>query len=316
MMDLNALRTFERVAATGSFTSAARHFHMAVSSVSRQVGALEKSLGVRLLYRHTRAVTLTEAGRQYYEQIRGTLEQIDQATEALKSPAQAPSGTLHINSPVAFGRHQVVPLLRGFQQRYPNVRAELLLTDALTDPVREGSDITFRVGRLADSSLIARPLAPMHYVAVAAPDYLARHGTPATPEALRDHDCLLYQGELGRQRWYFQAPKDEAPTAFELTGSLYSNDADSLLQAAILGQGIVLFPTWLIDEALRLRQLIPLLREWRCEVVPEQRMIHVLTTDGRLRTPKVAAFMDYLQETIGETPPWDDGQRPDTTPRP
>lgn len=314
MMDLNALRTFERVAATGSFTAAARHFHMAVSSVSRQVGSLEKSLGIRLLYRHTRAVTLTEAGQQYYEQIRGTLEQLDQATEALKSPPRAPSGTLHINSPVAFGRHQVVPLLRGFQTRYPDVRAELLLTDALTDPVREGSDITFRVGQLADSSLIARPLAPMHYVVAAAPAYLLEHGTPKTPEALKDHDCLLYQGQMGRQRWYFEHPESREPVAYELTGSLYSNDADSLLQAAILGQGIVLFPTWLMNESLASKQLVRLLSTWRCEVVPERRMIHVLTTDGRLRTPKVAAFMNYLQETIGDTPPWDDRQHFETPP--
>ncbi|WP_438767157.1 LysR family transcriptional regulator [Kushneria sp. TE3] len=311
MMDLNALRTFERVAATGSFTAAARHFHRAVSSVSRQVSALEADLGVRLLYRHTRAVTLTEAGRQYYEQVRGTLEQFDQATEALKSPARTPAGTLHINSPVAFGRHQVVPLLRDFQKRYPDVRAELLLTDALTDPVREGSDITFRVGQLADSALIARPLAPMNYVVAAAPAYLAEYGTPKTPQALKHHDCLLYQGEMGRQRWYFQAPDEKTPTAFELAGSLYSNDADSLLQAALLGQGLVLFPTWLIHEALTCGQLVPLLSTWRCEVVPERRMIHVLTTDGRLRTPKVAAFMDYLQEVIGDTPPWDDWQRID-----
>ncbi|MCX2524448.1 LysR family transcriptional regulator [Larsenimonas sp. GH2-1] len=311
-MDLNALRTFERVAATGSFTAAARHFHRAVSSVSRQISALEQSLGVRLLYRHTRAVTLTEAGRQYYEQIRGTLEQLDQATEALKSPTLEPSGTLHINSPVAFGRHQVVGLVRGFHARYPAIRTELLLTDTMTDPVREGSDITFRVGRLADSSLIARPLAPMHYVVAAAPAYLAEHGTPDTPDALQHHDCLLYQGQMGRQRWYFESPQTHTPQAHELTGSLYSNDADSLLQAALLGQGIVAFPTWLIGHALATGQLVPLLRAWRCEVVPERRMIHVLTTDGRLRTPKVQAFLNYLQDTIGDTPPWDQWHAPAT----
>ncbi|MCM2129785.1 LysR family transcriptional regulator [Larsenimonas sp. GH3-8] len=311
-MDLNALRTFERVAATGSFTAAARHFHRAVSSVSRQISALEQSLGVRLLYRHTRAVTLTEAGRQYYEQIRGTLEQLDQATEALKSPTLEPSGTLHINSPVAFGRHQVVGLVRGFHARYPAIGTELLLTDTMTDPVREGSDITFRVGRLADSSLIARPLAPMHYVVAAAPAYLAEHGTPDTPDALQHHDCLLYQGQMGRQRWYFESPQTHIPQAHELTGSLYSNDADSLLQAALLGQGIVAFPTWLIGQALATGQLVPLLRTWRCEVVPERRMIHVLTTDGRLRTPKVQAFLNYLQDTIGDTPPWDQWHAPAT----
>ncbi|RKR03533.1 LysR family transcriptional regulator [Kushneria sinocarnis] len=304
-IDLNALRVFERVAANGSFTAAARHFHVAVSSVSRQISALEASLGVQLLYRHTRAVSLTDAGRQYYERIRGTLEQLERATEALTEGGAEPSGTLRINAPVAFGQRRILPLLNDFQQRHPAIRAELLLSDEVTDPVREGSDITFRVGELADSSLVARPLAPMNYVTAASPAYLDRRGTPETPQALFDHDCLLYQGEMGRQRWYFRGAGEARATALGLAGSLYSNDAESLLHAALLGQGIVMFPTWLIGELLHEGRLVPLLEAWQCEVAPRRRMIHMLTTEGRQRTPKVQAFIDHLLAAVDPVPPWD-----------
>lgn len=304
-MDLNALRVFERVAATGSFTATARHFHRAVSSISRQIRGLEEAVGQPLLYRHTRAVTLTEAGWRYYEEVREILERLDSATEALAHPSTEPSGVLRINAPVAFGQHQIVPLLHHFQRRHPGITAELQLDDHVVDPVREGHDITFRVGDLADSSLVARRLAPMNYVVAAAPSYLEAHGEPNTPAALTEHDCLIYQGEMGRQRWYFQAADGSAAIPYEVSGSLYSNDAESLLLAALLGRGLVLFPTWLVADALRNGELVPLLGEWRCEVVPGRRDIYVLTTERRLRSRKVRAFLDFLFESLSPRPPWD-----------
>lgn len=304
-MDLNALRVFERVAATGSFTAAARHFHRAVSSISRQIRGLEEAVGQPLLYRHTRAVTLMEAGMRYYEEVRDILEQLDFATEALTHPDAEPSGTLRINAPVAFGQRQIVPLLHRFQCRYPSLKAELQLNDRVVDPVREGHDVTFRVGELLDSSLVARSLAPMNYVVAAAPSYLQRHGEPESPESLINHNCLLYQGEMGRQRWYFQTPDQTSATPFEVTGNLYSDDAISLVQAALLGQGLVMFPTWLIADELRSGGLVALLEYWHCEVMPGRRDIHVLTTERRLRARKVRAFLDFLFESPDLLPSWD-----------
>ncbi|PRY60179.1 LysR family transcriptional regulator [Vreelandella songnenensis] len=304
-MDLNALRVFERVAATGSFTAAARHFHRAVSSISRQIAALEASLGQQLLYRHTRAVTLTEAGERYYQDVREILKQLDLATEAVQAPGGEPSGLLRINAPVAFGQRQIVPILSAFQRRYPSVKAELLLTDRLTDPVREGIDITFRVGELADTTLVARRLAPMNYVVAASPEYLAQRGTPPTPEALDHHDCLLYQGEMGRQRWYFHAPQAREPLVCKVDGSLYSNDAESLVRAATLGQGLVMFPTWLIADELASKALIPVLETWRGEVAPTRRDIHVLYAQRHADTRKIRAFLDHLFQTLWPTPAWD-----------
>ncbi|MES3677446.1 LysR family transcriptional regulator [Halomonas elongata] len=304
-MDLNALRVFERVAATGSFTAAAHHFHRAVSSVSRQIRGLEESVGQPLFYRHTRAVTLTEAGWRYYEEVRDILERLDMATEALNQPQAEPSGVLRINAPVAFGQRQIVPLLHRFQCRFPGIKAELQLSDHVVDPVREGHDITFRVGHLSDSSLIARQLAPMNYVVAASPDYLARQGRPEAPEALVEHDCLIYQGELGRQRWYFQQDDGEREVAHEVDGSLVSNDAESLLRAALLGQGLVMFPTWLIAEELASGTLVALLEAWRGEVMPGHRELYVLTSERRLRAPKVRAFMDFVLKEVSPFPPWD-----------
>ncbi|WP_168017119.1 LysR family transcriptional regulator [Halomonas salinarum] len=304
-MDLNALRVFERVAATGSFTAAAHHFHRAVSSVSRQVRGLEESLGQPLFYRHTRAVTLTEAGWRYYEEVRDILERLDLATEALSQPHMEARGVLRINAPVAFGQRQIVPLLHRFQRRFPAIQAELLLNDRVVDPVREGHDITFRVGNLSDSSLVARRLASMNYVVAASPEYLTKRGKPETPKALAEHDCLVYQGELGRQRWYFQQNEASKEVVYEVDGSLASNDAESLVRAALLGQGVVMFPTWLIAEELMQGTLLPLLDEWRGEVMPGHRGLHVLTPERRLKTPKVRAFMDYLFETVLPVPPWD-----------
>jgi len=304
-MDLNALRVFERVAATGSFTATARHFHRAVSSISRQIRGLEEALGQPLLYRHTRAVTLTEAGWRYYEEVREVLERLDAATEALAHPSAEPSGVLRINAPVAFGQHQVVPLLHHFQRRHPGIKAELQFDDRVVDPVREGHDITFRVGDLADSSLVARRLAPMNYVVAAAPRYLHTHGEPDTPEELAGHNCLVYQGEMGRQRWYFQAAGESSAIPYEVSGSLYSNDAESLLLAALMGQGLVLFPTWLVADALASGELVPVLKAWRCEVVSGRRDLYVLTTERRLRARKVRAFLDFLFESLSPNPPWD-----------
>ncbi|WP_134019085.1 LysR family transcriptional regulator [Modicisalibacter xianhensis] len=304
-MDLNALRVFERVAATGSFTVAARHFHRAVSSISRQVRKLEDSVGQPLLYRHTRAVTLTEAGWRYYEEVRDILERLDMATEALNQPLAEPSGVMRINAPVAFGQRQIVPMLHEFQRRFPGIRAELQLDDRIVDPVREGHDITFRVGNLADSSLVARRLAPMNYVTAASREYLARRGIPETPEALAEHDCLVYQGELGRQCWYFQRGDASEEVAYEINGSLVSNNAEALLRAALLGQGVVMFPTWLIAEELAKGTLVSLLEAWRGEVMPGRRQLYVLTPERKLRTRKVRAFLDYLFEAVSPIPPWD-----------
>ncbi|KEZ77618.1 LysR family transcriptional regulator [Salinisphaera hydrothermalis] len=304
-LDLNALRTFRLVVDSGGFTAAAHRSHRAVSSVSRQIAALERGLGQTLFYRHTRAVELTEAGARYLEAIRPLLDQLDTTTETVFEQGNEPSGVLTINAPVAFGERQVVPLVHGFIRQYPKLKTELRLTDRFVDPVRSGSDITFRVGRLEDSSLIARRLGPMQYVLAAAPAYLAGRREPTHPEHLLDHDCLRYQGDYGRQRWFWRERTDTDFERLDIDGSLYSDDATSLRAAALLGQGIVLFPTWLIDRELASGELRPILTDWQWEVAPEDRAIHLLYSAARLRPPKIQAFVDHVLQTVGDPPVWD-----------
>lgn len=304
-LDLNALRTLRLVVDAGGFTAAAHRSHRAVSSVSRQIAALERRLGQTLFYRHTRAVELTEAGARYVEAIRPLLDQLETATDTIFDRDGEPSGVLSINAPVAFGERQVVPLVHGFSRRYPRITTELRLTDSFVDPVRSGSDITFRVGRLEDSSLVARTLGPMHYMVAAAPAYLARCGEPQRPEQLLDHDCLRYQGEYGRQRWFWRDDDGAEFQRLDVDGSLYSDDATSLRAAALLGQGIVLFPTWLIDRELTRGELRPILADWQWEVAPENRAIHLLYPAAQLRPPKIQAFVDHVLDTVGDPPIWD-----------
>ncbi|MBZ5877384.1 LysR family transcriptional regulator [Chromohalobacter israelensis] len=304
-ISLVALRLFVRVAATGSFAGAARQQGLPASSVSRHIAALEKALGQRLLYRHTRAVRLTEVGERYYQQVREILDTLDIATEQAAGTALQPQGLLRINAPVAFGRRHIAPRLASFQARYPRIETELTLSDAFIDPVQEGVDVVVRVGALNDSSLVARRLAEQHFVVCAAPDYLAQWGMPATPESLVEHNCLIYKGTRGVQQWYFRTEGARRYQVREVRGNLRSNNAESLLEAALQGQGIVLFPTWLIHAELKAGRLMPVLSDWEASGEPAPQGIHAIFPENRLRSSKVAAFLEDLQATIGEPPYWD-----------
>jgi len=303
---LLALRLFVRVAMTGSFAEAARFFSLPASSVSRHIANLEKHLGQRLLFRHTRAVRLTDSGERYYQDVRQILENLELADEQVSSGASGPRGLLRINAPVAFGQRHIAPLLAELQSQHPALDVELTLSDAFIDPVQEGADVVIRVGALRDSSLVARKLAPQRFVACAAPAYIEQHGEPSHPDQLAQHNCLVYKGTRGIQPWYFRQPADpELFQRYDVKGNLYGNNAESLVAAALQGQGVVLFPTWLLYEALRERTLLPILVEFEASGEPTLEGIHVIYPENRLRSSKVAAFLQHLFQTIGERPYWD-----------
>nr|WP_290699084.1 LysR family transcriptional regulator [Halomonas sp. UBA3074] len=306
---LLALRLFVRVAASGSFADAARYFDLPASSVSRHIAGLERSLGQRLLYRHTRAVRLTDAGERYFQEVKRVLESLDAATEQVVSGAREPQGLLRLNAPVAFGRRHIAPLLASFQQANPAVEVELTLSDAFIDPVQEGADVVIRVGSLGDSSLVARQLATQRFVACAAPAYLKRHSAPLHPEQLSNHNCLVYKGTRGVQPWYFKAPGDPLAQRYSVKGNLSSNNAESLVEAALQGQGIVVFPTWLLFDALRAGGLTPILETYEALGEATREGIHAIYPENRLRSQKVAAFLEYLFAKIGEQPYWDHERR-------
>lgn len=303
-IDLVSLRLFAYVAKTGRFAEAARHFELPPSSVSRRIAQLEQTLQHKLLYRHTRAMRLTDVGETYYRQVREVLDMLDSATEQVSGAAHHPQGTLHINAPVAFGHLQLMPALASFQLAYPDIDVELTLTDAVIDPVQEGADVVIRIGSLGDSSLVARRLGIQESVVCATAGYLERHGIPDTPMALQTHNCLLYKGTSGTKPWYF---RDRTPSQareqsrrlapfkhIEVQGNLSSNNAESLVKAALQDQGMVLFPTWLILAQLQAGTLTPVLTDWEVAGEPGTQEINLIYPENKLRSPKVAVFIDHL----------------------
>ncbi|MDN3235842.1 LysR family transcriptional regulator [Pseudomonas sp. WAC2] len=302
-----ALRLFVRVASVKSFTQTGAEFNLPASSVSRHISALEATLGQRLLYRHTRAVRLTEAGERYYQHVRAALLQLDMAAEQIGGDTSEPQGTLRLNAAVALGRLHLVPLLVEFQKRYPKIDVELTLTDAFIDPVQEGADITFRVGRLEDSSLVARSLGEQRFVVCAAPVYLERQGIPQSPGALEHHNCLVYKGMRGVRQWYFRSTSQTPFQAYQAKGSFRSNNAECLLEAAVLGEGIVLFPTWLVHQALSSGALVAVLTDWEASEDLETHAVHVIYPENRMRSAKVKVFLDFLFHHVGQPPYWDNG---------
>ena len=306
-MHLKAHRFFAMVAVTGSFAATARHFQVPASSVSRFIAALEREIGQQLFYRNTRAVKLTEAGERYYLQIREVLELLDAASEDASGKGSDVRGLVRINAPLALGRLHIAPLVQDLYRRFPELIVELTLTDLFIDPVQEGADITVRVGHLEDSRLIGRKICDQRYMLCASPAYLARRGIPTTPQALREHECLVYKGQGGMQRWHFRQPQDDKAQIIDVQGPFRSNNAEALVEAAVAGLGIVLFPTWLFAPgSLRSGQLVELLPHWvgAIEAIPSQ--IHLISPENRLRSKKVRAVTEFLLAAISSPPYWDD----------
>src|SRR5581483_1107867 len=189
---LGALQAFVQVAETGSFSEAARRLRSSKSAISRQVSGLETELGARLLHRTTRSLTLTEAGRGYFERAARILADLDDADRSVSTLQAAPRGKLRVNAPMSFGFLHLAPALPDFLARYAEVEVDVIMNDRFVDLVDEGFDVAVRIGHLEDSSLVARKLAPVRRVVCASPAYLAARGTPTSPEELKAHDCLCY----------------------------------------------------------------------------------------------------------------------------
>jgi len=205
-LGFKALRLFVAVLDHGSFSEVARREGVAPSSISRQIQLMEQALNQQLLYRHTRAVTPTEAGRLLGEHARLVLVQLEEAGQALQEQQSEPSGLVRINAPVVFGQRHLTPWLGPLCARYPKLQLDIQQTDSYVAPLQEGTDLLFRIGPLHDSSMQGRILAPQRFQVAASPAYLQRHGTPRHPDDLASHQCLAYKGVAGLQRVLPQRP--------------------------------------------------------------------------------------------------------------
>ena len=300
MHSLNAIRLFTATVEAGSFSAAGRRLGLAPSSVSRQVTALEDGVGARLLHRTTRNLSLTEAGRVYFERISRILAELDEACAAVADLEAEPRGSLHVNAPYAFGVRHVAPALPDFLARFPEVRIELALTDSFVDLLEVGADVAIRVGELEDSSLVARRLATSRRLVCATPAYLARAGTPARPDDLTAHDCLIYTRHRGQVHWNLQGP--DGPVAVPVEGSLRTNNTEAVHAALRGGLGVALMPAWLVGEDVRSGALVELLRDWRTPAGPQDTGVHALYPASRHLSPKVRAFVDFLVKRFASRP--------------
>ena len=294
------MMVFVRTVEEGSFSAAARSLDLTPSSVSRQISLLEDRLGARLLNRSTRRLSLTEAGRTYYEHCARIIAEMDDADEAVSSLQGAVRGTLRVTATVAFARIQVVPLVAEFLDRYPDLTLQLELTDRRVDMVEEGVDAAIRLSeQLAEPSIVARKLAPNRRIVCATPEYLAAHGTPKTPDDLLRHNCLHMYTLARFNEWEFEDP--DGAHMIRVNGRFRANTADALYQAVLAGVGIGRLATFLVGGDIKAGRLVPLLPTF----THEKSAIYVLYPHRRNLAPKVRAFVDFLLEKFTPVPPWE-----------
>ncbi len=287
-----ALEIFTVVATEGSFSAAGRKLDMSPSAISRTVDRIEERLGVRLLLRSTRALSLTAEGSAYLGAARRILTDLDDAEQAIANQG-APRGRLRVSAALSHGRLCIVPLLGRFAERYPNIVVDISLSDAIVDVAAGQADIAIRFGPLADSPLTARKLGESRRVIAASPDYLARHGMPRTPEDLHDHNCLNFNFRRAEPVWPFR--KDGEDYALSVKGSIEANNGETLGQLAIDGVGISRVGAFSVAEEIADGRLVALLEDYNPGDVEE---IHAVFVGGSNMPARVRVFVDFLVEEL------------------
>lgn len=291
------MAAFVRSVELGGFSAAARELGLTPSALSKLVTRLEDRLGVRLLNRTTRRLALTPEGEAYFLRCRHILAEIDEAENEVTRFRDRPRGLLRVSVGTAFGMHQLVPALPGFLDRYPEIELELSITDRRVDIVEENMDIAIRYGALADSSLIARRVCDLWRTICASPAYLERHGTPRTPDELQQHNCLYISTMPELRRWPFDTA--QGTRIIEVGGKVGSDSAETLLQLAVMGVGIIRLADNIVGAEIARGALVPILTDvHHVEPVP----LHIVYPQGRHRSPKVTALVEFLIENFAHAP--------------
>lgn len=301
MESLGDIAVFVQVVRDGSFTKAAERLELSRSVVSKYVTRLEERLGARLLNRTTRRLSLTEAGRIFYERSRRGLEDIEEAEAEVSRLQEEPRGVLRVNSPMSFGILHIAPLLPDFLAENPEITVDMNLDDRKVDVIEEGFDVSIRITDLPDSSLVARRLGPCRHAIVAAPTYLKKHGTPQSPDELQNHNIIAYQYQESVTDWHFLAPDNKQITV-PVSGSIQMNNSLALRQALLGGVGITRTPTFVVGEDIATGRLVPLLKNYKTLEVS----IYLVYPQRRHLSPKVRAFVDFVAARITAEPYWDE----------
>lgn len=304
MARLDEMEVFAEVVEAESFSAAARTLGLSKSAVSKQISRLEDRLGVRLLNRTTRRISLTEAGASFYAACRRVVDEADTAERAVSNLSAAPRGLLKLNAPMSFGFLHLGQAIPAFHSRFPQISVEAAMNDRFVDLVEEGYDVAIRIANLSDSSLVARRIAPCQTVICASPGYLARRGRPERPEDLAGHDCLLYANQQQPHEWEVTSPR--GLQRVKVDGPLLANNGDLLCGATLAGMGIARLPTFIVGRHLQSRELEVVLPDFP---VPESG-IHAVYPHSRNLSVKVRVFVDFLVDYFGPEPYWDAGLEP------
>ncbi len=295
MAYLNNVRMFVRVVELGSLSAAGRDLRASPAVASNRIKDLEQHLGVRLFNRTTRKLTTTEQGQIFYRGAQKILEAVTEAEAAVAEVSNTPRGSIHVTAPLGIGRRLIAPLVPGFHAEYPEIDVRLRLSDRSVDITSEALDVAFRLGHLPDSNFRMRGIIDCTRVLAAAPEYLAKRGTPRSPQALIDdnHACLLLRFP-GSKEYYWRLQMPDGLQKFEVHGPFESDDGDVLTDWALAGEGIVNKPRFEIARHLASGALVEVLPD----TPPEPTPLACIYPHKRLQDPKVRLFIDYMAEHI------------------
>jgi DNA-binding transcriptional LysR family regulator len=296
---LRAYEIFATVVAKESFVKAAQALDTSPANVTRYVGELEAALGVRLLNRTSRRLSLTESGRALYDRVVAILGEVAEAEAITSSAAVQPRGRLRINAPVSFGIRHLAPLWPDFMSRYPEVELDISLNDRVVDLVEEGYDLAIRISQAGSMTNISRKLATSRNLIAASPGYVARHGAPETPADLGRHDCIGYSYSATGGVWRLDGPGGGHEV--QIRAIMHTNNGDTARAAAVAGRGIVRQPTFLLGDDLRAGRLVPLLPDYNVADID----ILAIYPSRRHVSAKVRVMVDFLAEAFKGTPAWD-----------
>lgn len=292
--DLSDLRLFVRIVAAGSLSETARRLNSSLPAMSRRLAAMEARLGVRLIDRGTRHFALTEEGGLLYERGAAILTELDALEAEVSARIAIPQGHIRVGAPLEIGRRRFAPLVADFSARYPRVSVELILTDSTIDVLGSDLDVGLLVERPSDGSMVTRRLLASRRVVCASPDYLAAHGTPATPADLLSHDCIrLVRGRHVFDRWVFH--ENGKRCEVQVRGALLSDNAEVVHGWALAGRGIALKALWDIEDDLASGRLVELLQPFAQDEVG----LHVVYPTRSHLPPRVRVFIDFLAERLG-----------------
>ncbi|MET0028540.1 MAG: LysR family transcriptional regulator [Candidatus Thiodiazotropha sp.] len=302
MNRLESLESFVAVVESGRFSTAAERLGIGKSVISRRVSELEDHLGALLLHRTTRQLSLTEAGRAFYPRAVQVLEDLSDAEQSVSQAQQELSGRIRLAAPLTFGQLHLAPALTAFMEQHPKVILDADFNDSEVNLIQEGIDLALRIGELADSSMVARPLAPIRLLACASPGYLAKHGIPQTPQDLEQHQGLCYSNMPEPQKWRFIDSTGRGLN-IRIPLRMQANNGQILLEAAAAGHGICLTPTFIAYQAILEGRLVRILEDYQSPAATA----YAIYPNRRFIPQRVRAFADYLRDLYGDQPYWDEG---------